>query len=236
MKKLLFTFLSILLGPLSIAQNNLPVDMILVKSGTLEKQANGNTSSNTKGSFSDEIASFYMSATEVSVQDFKQFCKETKKTMPPEPDWGWGDPKKPIVNVTYADALAYCDWLSDKHGMSYTLPTHQQWEYAARGGNFDNPDFVNNKQLPNSFVIYIGNSNEKPECITCIQRNELGFYALCGNVWEWVLNGPRQQGHATVVGGSFFEGADQVRIGSHREYNKYLRRQDIGFRVVMNPE
>ncbi len=218
------------------AQNNLPVDMMFVQGGAYGIQTYDSITNMTKTYPSHDIPSFYMSNTEVSVQDFKHFCKETNRKMPPKPDWGWGDPKRPIVNVTYADALAYCDWLTKKHELPFSLPTRQQWEYAARAGNFDTPDFMNNQELPSPYVVYIGNSKEKPECISCMQPNELGLYALCGNVWEWVLAEPRDQGQATVVGGSFFESADQVRINSSRRYSKYLRRQDIGFRVVINPD
>ncbi|MDF2159111.1 SUMF1/EgtB/PvdO family nonheme iron enzyme [Algoriphagus sp. CAU 1675] len=218
------------------AQNNLPVDMVYVEGGLFGTQVYDSITNITKTYFSHDIPSFRIGSTEVSVQDFKQFCKETGRNMPPEPDWGWKDPKRPIVNVTYADALAYCDWLSNKHGILFTLPTRQQWEYAARAGNFDTPDFMNNQELPNPYVVYIGNSKEKPECITCMQPNELGLYALCGNVWEWVLAEPRDQGQSTVVGGSFFESADHVRINSSQRYSKDLRRQDIGFRVVINTD
>lgn len=183
------------------AQNNLPVDMMFVQGGAYCIQTYDSITNMTKTYPSHDIPSFYMSNTEVSVQDFKQFCKETKK-----------------------------------HELPFLLPTRQQWEYAARAGNFDTPDFMNNQELPSPYVVYIGNSKEKPECISCMQPNELGLYALCGNVWEWVLAEPRDQGQATVVGGSFFESADQVRINSSRRYSKYLRRQDIGFRVVINPD
>src|SRR5690606_32504026 len=113
-----------------------------------------------------------------------------------------------------------------------TLPTLQQWEYAARAGNFDTPDFMNNQELPNSYVVYTGSSKGKPDCVTCMQPNELGLYALCGNVWEWVLAEEHEQ--ATVVGGSFFETANHVRVDSNRKYSKDSRKQDIGFRVVVN--
>lgn len=233
-KKLLI-FLFIL--PMALhAQNNLPVDMVHVQGGLFGTQVYDSITNITKTYFSHDIPSFRMSNTEVSVQDFKQFCKETGRKMPPEPDWGWGDPKLPVVNVTYSDALQYCAWLTEKYGIHFTLPTVWQWEYAARAGNFDTDDYVYNAELPNVYVVYIGNSKEKPNCISCMQPNEIGLYAMCGNVWEWTLKELENRWGPSVMGGSFFEDADNVKVYSRKEFSQSLRRQDIGFRVVINPE
>ncbi len=41
----------------------------------------------------------------------------------------------PVVNVSWDDAVAFCDWLSRQEGKHYRLPTEAEWEYACRGGN-----------------------------------------------------------------------------------------------------
>ncbi|HVW06991.1 MAG TPA: SUMF1/EgtB/PvdO family nonheme iron enzyme, partial [Bryobacteraceae bacterium] len=68
---------------------------------------------------------FAMSATEVTVEQFRKF----------RPDFR-GDPYyAPYVSgVSWDDAVAFTKWLSDKEGKPYRLPTEAEWEYAARAG------------------------------------------------------------------------------------------------------
>jgi len=92
----------------------------------------------------------------------------------------------PVVGVSWDDATAYCQWLSERTGRNYRLPTEAEWEYAARGGRDSKGYTYAGGDDLDAVAWYYGNANGKTHPVAQKQANELGLYDMSGNVYEWV--------------------------------------------------
>ncbi len=239
------------------AQSTNPPDMIFVKGGTFKMGSNDG--------YADEapvhsvtLSDFYIGKYEVTVAQYRQFCSATNHRFPGLPDddwyaehenaaqWQWND-TYPIVNISYFDAIAYCQWLSELTGEHYTLPTEAQWEYAARGGNKSkNYKYAGSNDI-DEVAWYDETTRERgPRSVGRLKPNELGIYDMSGNAWEWCLDywgnysakaqkdptGPAQGGYKVIRGGSWYYVDDMAKLTSRDGPKPGKPNFNYGFRVV----
>lgn len=137
----------------------------------------------------------------------------------------------PVVLVSYTDAQAYANWLTDQTGKQWRLPTENEWEKAARGlqgwyfpwGNtFDSNQLNSHDNGPFDTVPVGIRSTLSP----------FGLQDAAGQVFEWTASSPKAK-RAWVKGGSWDDkGCGVCRPAARHARPKLLKHILIGFRLV----
>ena len=125
----------------------------------------------------------------------------TRPTQPYTPaDRGWGHGGFPVISVTHNAATRYCEWLTQKTGRRYRLPTPAEWRAgAALGDGTTQPASVGESAWLSE------NAGETTQPVAKKRPNANGLYDAIGNVAEWCAAEPG--GKPVVLGGSFMTAA-----------------------------
>lgn len=120
-------------------------------------------------------------------------------------DRGWGRGDRPVINVSWRQAVKYTKWLSKKTKKTYRLPSEAEWEYAGRAGagraRFFGVDLERVCEYGNvydeSAKVELEYGWEALPCqdafvdtapVGSFLPNEFGLYDMLGNVWEWTAD------------------------------------------------
>lgn len=196
-------------------------EMIFVQGGKFKMGSDKDD--NAKPVHDVTIRDFYIGKYPVTFAEYDAYCEATNIEKPS--DQKWGRDRRPVINVNWEDAKAYCDWLSKKTNKKYRLPTEAEWEFAARGGNKSGGyEYAGSNNL-DEVGWFLGNSGDKRLSVewnydkisknNCKTHpvgekkpNELDIYDMSGNVWEWCedvwhdnYEGTPQDGSAWMIGG-----------------------------------
>jgi formylglycine-generating enzyme required for sulfatase activity len=197
-----------------------------------------------------KVQPFAIGMYEVTVADYERFARAAGRRMPA--GGGANKPAVPVTSVTWEDALAYTQWLSNQTGKAYRLPTEAQWEYAARAGT-DTPYWWGRETIGHAhcFGCESGFDPRQPTRIGSFKANAFGLFDTAGNVAEWVHDCYHPSYEGAPADGAVWEGGDcslrVVRGGSFANASKSIRsaKRDklrgntssdaVGFRVAREP-
>lgn len=109
-------------------------------------------------------------------------------TKPDDHKWGRG--KRPVMNITWEEAVAYTKWLSKRTGKTFRLPAEAEWEYAARAGTktrYSWGEEATGKAIANCRDCGAKISHQT-EPVGSFPANPWGLFDIHGNVWEWLAD------------------------------------------------
>ena len=225
---------------------------------------------------------FYMSIHLVTVDQFAAFMKDSGYRTDAEKEGSsngielkdgklgnrkmngasWRDPSfdqkgdHPVVQVSWNDAKAFCEWLSKNRGLTAMLPTEAQWEYACRAGAKtawpwgENPDdgisWANCADQSLKKVLYNNGDAVKffnwddgvvfTSPAGSFRPNAFGLFDMIGNAAHWCLDRYGDYGAGAVVDptGAPTGMARVVRGGSWNNYNPWNCRSAARYRFAPN--
>ena len=224
-------------------------EMIVVPSGRF---AMGSPETE-EGRFDDEgprhavsIESFAVGVHEVTFEEWDAcaFAGGCGGLLPE--DEGWGRGRRPVINVSWEQAQAYVNWLSETTGKQYRLLTEAEWEYVAGAGT-QTARYWGESEEGQCRYANGGDTSLSPEypiladslfarCtdgyvhtapVGMFQPNPFGLYDVLGNVWEWTEDCWNESYSGAPLDGSAWQAGDcsqrVARGGSWDQFPRGIR-------------
>ncbi len=189
---------------------------------------------------------------EVTFEEYDRFAKATGRELPS--DEGWGRGRRPVINVSWVDAVSYAEWLSGQTAKRYRLPSEAEWEYVARAGTATvywwGDDIGTNRANCDGCGSRWDNKQTAP--VASFEANGFGLFDTAGNVHEWVQdcwyanyektpdNGAAREeaycAQRVIRGGSWYVVPWFVRSAHRDKFIPESRDNIIGFRLAQDIE
>ena len=145
---------------------------------------------------------FYLGKHEITNAQFRAFRPDHDSLN--DNGYSLNGKDQPVVHVSWNDAIAFCDWLSEQSGKKVSLPSEAEWEYACRAGTttrrYWGDDLSDDQACPYENVSnpsgkrLFGWDRDVFSCedgfyvtapVGLFHPNDFGLYDLLGNAWEW---------------------------------------------------
>ncbi|MGV0026632.1 caspase, EACC1-associated type [Phormidesmis priestleyi] len=223
------------------------LDMVSIPGGTFEMVSEEDDRE--KPIHSVTVQPFYIGKFVVTQAQWKVVAALPKinHDLNPDPSNFKGE-NRPVEQISWFEAIEFCDRLSQKTGKPYRLPSEAEWEYACRAGTTTLFHF--GKTISTDLANYNGNYTygpgkegqyrEQTTDVGSFSPNAFGLYDMHGNVWEWCGDRWHDNYDCAPSNGSIWEaGSSKYRLlrgGSYlsnprdcRSTNRYRGLPDYGY-------
>ena len=224
-----------LLNKAEQAEQIIPIEpkMVGIPAGHFLKRSVYSTNS----VYSVNIDSFALSKYEVTFEEYDIFTDATGRER--ADDEGWGRGRRPVINVSWQDAVAYTVWLSEQTGKSYRLPREAEWEYAARAGMAEHTGSTRNQSWlsvsrdngENCYHLSLQRDKKQTLPVGSFSANKWGLHDMICNVSEWMQHDWYYK-RPSACGGSWGEDPMSVFWTPCYPHPSWFWALDVGFRVA----
>lgn len=221
---------------------HLQLEMIRVEGGSLELGATSEqiqfAESNEHPSFNVMLPTFYISKYPITQDVWEQIMGYNKSHFN---DRGGFYGNYPAEHLTHDEATEFVRRLSRLTKIPFALPTEEEWEYAARGGQKSGHYLYAGSNNIDEVAWYHDNSGRTTHPVGEKKPNELGLYDMCGNVWEWTAT-PAHSYEIEAIpggnvfirrGGSWWHDAKNCRVSRRYASDHTKKTSGLGLRVVI---
>jgi formylglycine-generating enzyme required for sulfatase activity len=158
--------------------------------------------------------SFALGRYPVTFEEYDRFAKAMSRQLSDDEKWGRG--RRPIINVSWDEAVAYTQWLSRVTSKRYRLPTEAEWEYASRAGTETQYWWGDNIREDGQVWTHCRDCGKPGDGratvpVGSFNPNLFGLYEVLGNVWEYVQDCWHYSYQDAPTDGSAWESGDCPR-------------------------